>query len=119
MMKLDSPAMILLFLLAVTGCFILWCQVADLITGQRLLKRRPFGRNWQQTLNLVITAAPLAGLLGTVSGLRLAFSAINDNQALLAQGLSEALTTTKIGLLLALLCLGAGFILKKLQRVSP
>ncbi|MDE6431910.1 MAG: MotA/TolQ/ExbB proton channel family protein [Opitutales bacterium] len=56
-------------------------------------------------LNIVIAAAPLVGLLGTVSGLMRVFSGFMSgtemsNEAL-ANGIALALTTTALGLIIA------------------
>jgi biopolymer transport protein ExbB len=57
-------------------------------------------------------AAPLLGLLGTVSGLIHTFQVMtefgNGNAALLAQGISEALIATQSGLLLAIVLILLG-----------
>ena len=61
---------------------------------------------WQQSLNLCICALPLLGLLGTIMGLFDAFVAMSygDTMGLgnsLTAGISDALFTTQLGLLLA------------------
>lgn len=62
-------------------------------------------------IDTVITAAPLMGLLGTITGMMSSFralssSGVNDPGAITG-GVSEALIATATGLVIALLCLGA------------
>ena len=61
---------------------------------------------WQQSLNLCICALPLLGLLGTIMGLLDAFVAMSYGETMgfgnsLSAGISDALFTTQLGLLLA------------------
>ena len=61
---------------------------------------------WQQSLNLCICALPLLGLLGTIMGLLDAFVAMSYGETMglgnsLTAGISDALFTTQLGLLLA------------------
>ncbi len=57
-------------------------------------------------LTVMVSAAPLLGLLGTVFGMLTTFEAISSSTGktvdLVAQGISEALITTETGLLIAL-----------------
>lgn len=57
-------------------------------------------------LDIVIAAAPLVGLLGTVFGLMNVFSCFapgaNANNEVLANGIALALTTTALGLIIAI-----------------
>jgi len=57
-------------------------------------------------LTVMVSAAPLLGLLGTVFGMLTTFQAISSSTGktvdLVAQGISEALITTETGLLIAL-----------------
>ncbi|TVR48472.1 MAG: hypothetical protein EA425_14595 [Puniceicoccaceae bacterium] len=58
-------------------------------------------------LNILVNAAPLLGLLGTVLGMLTTFHGIalggaEKTDALVAQGISEALITTQMGLFLAI-----------------
>lgn len=62
-------------------------------------------------IDTVITAAPLMGLLGTITGMMSSFrvlanSGVNDPGAITG-GVSEALIATATGLVIALICLGA------------
>jgi biopolymer transport protein ExbB len=68
-------------------------------------------------LNIIGNLGPLLGLLGTVLGMIESFQAMqqaqgNANPALLAGGISKALTHTMLGLLLALPCLAAFGVLR-------
>ena len=61
-------------------------------------------------LRLGAAAAPLAGILGTVSGMMTAFGALsptNPDPAAITSGIAEAMTTTYVGILLGLFCLVA------------
>lgn len=59
------------------------------------------------TLAMLANVAPLIGLLGTIQGLILSFSAVgqadpSQKQALLAEGISVAMNTTALGLAVAI-----------------
>lgn len=72
-------------------------------------------RAFRRTIRTLTAIAPLLGLLGTVSGMIRAFSALarSDATASLAAGISEALITTELGLALALFGLGFGLWLER------
>jgi len=62
------------------------------------------------TLTTIITAAPMLGILGTVSGIIRSFRLLDADQAavdpsLVAGGISEALITTAFGLMIAIVTL--------------
>ncbi len=69
---------------------------------------------------VLAAAAPLLGLLGTVSGMIETFAVINEygtgNAQALAAGISEALITTQTGLLVAIPGFFAGYILRREAR---
>ncbi len=73
-------------------------------------------------IKAIVGAAPLAGLLGTVSGMVATFDALGD-MALFAQsggiagGISQALVSTEMGLVVAIPGLVAGGLLARKQRV--
>jgi biopolymer transport protein ExbB len=60
-------------------------------------------------LDIIITVAPLLGLLGTASGLVTIFKEFGDNadHTAIARGIAEALTTTIFGLAVAVPCVVA------------
>ncbi|MCH1504190.1 MAG: MotA/TolQ/ExbB proton channel family protein [Verrucomicrobiales bacterium] len=77
------------------------------------------------TLEVIITIAPLLGLLGTVSGLVTVFSGLgaSGNQAPsgsgIARGIAEALNTTIAGLVVAVPAVIAhGFFQRKIERLT-
>ncbi|MBQ4809914.1 hypothetical protein A7985_05270 [Pseudoalteromonas luteoviolacea] len=64
-------------------------------------------QNWQAGLLSLIAAQPLLGLLGTIQGLLDTFQVISifdalSQHAIMSGGISSALVTTKLGLLLAI-----------------
>jgi biopolymer transport protein ExbB len=91
---------------------------SDLEKGvkQLLLKAFPALERHLATLAVLAAAAPLLGLLGTVSGMIAMFEAITRfgtaDPKLLAGGISEALLTTQAGLAIAILILLAHNLLR-------
>lgn len=87
------------------------------IVCQRLLKYRPQCTRFLNILQIIAVAAPLLGLLGTVTGMIQSFSAMQDfgasNPQLFSAGISEALLTTQFGLALAIPALLAHAILSQ------
>lgn len=73
----------------------------------RTTELSPFERDLR-VMKVCISAAPLLGLLGTVTGMLATFSALasgsggEKTMALVAKGISEALITTETGLVIAL-----------------
>ena len=73
----------------------------------RLTETRPFQRDLK-VMKICVSAAPLVGLLGTVTGMLATFEALaqgaggDKTMALIASGISEALYTTMTGLVIAL-----------------
>jgi len=71
-----------------------------------LLRSRLNHERWLPTLRVIATAAPLMGLLGTVTGMVRTFTLITvfgtGNAARLSSGISEALVTTVEGLIVAI-----------------
>lgn len=75
----------------------------ELKTLQRQMKRR------LSALVTVATLAPMLGLLGTIIGLMRSFHDIGEHQgpvepAIVADGLWQALSTTAVGLVIAVVC---------------
>lgn len=72
-------------------------------------------------LDIVITVAPLLGLLGTASGLVTIFAGLSDaaNHLAIARGIAEALNTTIFGLAIAVPCVVAhGFFTRKIETLT-
>ncbi|MES2657011.1 MAG: MotA/TolQ/ExbB proton channel family protein [Verrucomicrobiota bacterium] len=72
-------------------------------------------------LDTVITVAPLLGLLGTASGLVRIFQGLGDNSdhLAIAQGIAEALTTTIVGLAIAVPCVVAhGYFTRRIETLT-
>jgi biopolymer transport protein ExbB len=95
-------------------------ELLDFVTGARSLKDvgvffdelritevAPFERDLR-VMKICVGAAPLLGLLGTVTGMLATFSALasgsggEKTMGLVAKGISEALITTETGLVIAL-----------------
>ncbi len=68
-------------------------------------------------LNVMVVAAPLFGLLGTVSGMLLTFKAIgiggSSASDVIARGISEALVATQTGMMVAIPGLLLAFVVKR------
>ena len=65
--------------------------------------------------------APLLGLLGTASGLVRIFEGLGDNSdhLAIARGISEALTTTIVGLAIAVPCVVAhGYFIRRIETLT-
>lgn len=72
-------------------------------------------------LDTVITIAPLLGLLGTASGLVRIFQGLGDNSdhLAIARGIAEALTTTIVGLAIAVPCVVAhGYFVRRIEMLT-
>lgn len=95
-------------------------KLLDFVTGSRSLEQTgvffeelrgteitPFERDLR-VMKVCVSAAPLLGLLGTVTGMLATFGALatgsggEKTMALVAEGISEALVTTETGLIIAL-----------------
>lgn len=72
-------------------------------------------------LDVVITVAPLLGLLGTASGLVTIFEGLGETTDYLAiaRGIAEALSTTIFGLAIAVPCVVAhSFFMRRIERLT-
>jgi biopolymer transport protein ExbB len=72
-------------------------------------------------LDIVITVAPLLGLLGTASGLVTIFQGLGDetNHLAIARGIAQALNTTIFGLAIAVPCVVAhGFFTRRIEVLT-
>lgn len=72
-------------------------------------KENPAYMTWVGYFSTIAAAAPMVGLLGTVSGMIKAFDALNTSKGAdpgkMASAISEALITTAAGLIVAIPCL--------------
>lgn len=86
-------------------------QLSDLETlelklDEAILQETPLLEKGQSLLKLLSAVAPLLGLLGTVTGMIVTFQAITQggggDSRLMADGISQALVTTVLGLVVAI-----------------
>jgi biopolymer transport protein ExbB len=93
-------------------------EIGHCFEGIRNDEVRPFDRDLK-VMMVSVTAAPLLGLLGTVTGMLATFHALSTGgggdktMGMVAGGISEALVTTETGLVLALSGLIFQFILTR------
>jgi biopolymer transport protein ExbB len=81
-------------------------ETLELKLNEQVLKEIPQLEKYQSALKIIAAVAPLMGLLGTVTGMIITFQAITiygagDPKAM-ASGISSALITTVLGLLVAI-----------------
>ena len=72
-------------------------------------------------LDVVITVAPLLGLLGTASGLVVIFQGLGEttDHLAIAQGIAQALNTTIFGLAIAVPCVIAhSYFTRRIERLT-
>ena len=78
----------------------------ELKLDEAILKETPALERWQGLIKLLAAVAPLLGLLGTVTGMIATFQAITlfgtGDPKLMAGGISQALVTTVLGLIVAI-----------------
>lgn len=78
----------------------------ELKLDEAILKETPKLDRWQGLIKLLAAVAPLLGLLGTVTGMIATFQAITlygtGDPKLMAGGISQALVTTVLGLVVAI-----------------
>ena len=100
-------------LLEFAGNLVVWAIVAlalfcyvvefDLILGRRDPQWKRQAGTWLGVLPIVLSALPLLGLLGTITGLLTTFHAMASSnelsQAFVSRGIAEALITTQLGLI--------------------
>ena len=81
-------------------------EVIEQRASEALMQSMPPLERSNALLNVLVTVAPLLGLLGTVTGMISTFDVITvhgtGNPRLLSQGISEALITTELGLAVAI-----------------
>ena len=72
-------------------------------------------------LSFAVTAAPLLGILGTISGIISSFRVLGvftlEKKDLLTAGISEALLTTAAGLIIAIVTLACSALIRRFQRI--
>lgn len=89
------------------------------ILNENILEVKPVIKRYLMTISILVSIAPLLGLLGTVYGIVSTFDIISAigtaNAQSLASGISEALITTKTGLIIAI---PGFFFSNKLNRKS-
>lgn len=81
-------------------------EALELKLAEAIIKERPKLERFIPLLKIIAVAAPLLGLLGTVIGMILTFQSITlfgtGDPKLMAGGISQALITTVLGLLVAI-----------------
>ncbi|UCD76718.1 MAG: MotA/TolQ/ExbB proton channel family protein [Phycisphaerales bacterium] len=83
---------------------------SDAVAVEAVEAQRPRFDRFMVTLSTIITAAPLLGILGTVIGIIQSFNLLGEQTTLtdpraVSMGIAEALLTTALGLIVALLTL--------------
>lgn len=100
-------------LLEFAGNVVVWAIVAlaltcyvvefDLILGSREPQWKRQAATWLGVLPILLSALPLLGLLGTITGLLTTFRAMATSselgQTFVSRGIAEALITTQLGLI--------------------
>ncbi|MFK7885893.1 MAG: MotA/TolQ/ExbB proton channel family protein [Gammaproteobacteria bacterium] len=81
-------------------------ETLELKMDEAILKETPKLEQWQGAIKIIAAVAPLLGLLGTVIGMIDTFQAITlygtGDPRLMADGISKALVTTMLGLIVAI-----------------
>ena len=96
-----------LVVLAIIG-LALFCYVVefDLILGNRDARWKRQASTWLGVLPILLSALPLLGLLGTITGLLTTFRAMASanelNQSFVSKGIADALITTQLGLIMVI-----------------
>lgn len=85
-------------------------RASDVVAVECVEELRPVVERFMPTLSTIITAAPLLGILGTVTGLISSFELLGASRLItdpreISGGIAEALITTATGLIIALLTL--------------
>ncbi len=85
------------------------------IVSEAILHEAPFVERFGSTILVIAAVAPLLGLLGTVTGMISTFDVITEfgtgDPKMLSGGISEALVTTELGLIVAIPTLLIGTLL--------
>lgn len=84
-------------------------NASDAVVTEAVDRQRPRMDRFMPTLGTIITAAPMLGILGTVTGIIAAFKVLSDamvtDPSKIGAGIAEALLTTVAGLIIALVVL--------------
>jgi biopolymer transport protein ExbB len=95
-------------------------EVAELRITEAVLREVPRLERFQAFLRLAVAAGPLLGLIGTVVGMIMTFQAITESGSsdprLMANGISQAMIATVLGLGIAIPLLFANAVLASLSR---
>ncbi|TMO57252.1 MotA/TolQ/ExbB proton channel family protein [Pseudoalteromonas phenolica] len=105
--QLSNPIIFVMLILAIF-CFTLIFEMMS-INGKTDYEIQQI-KHWNNSLKVLAGALPLLGLLGTINGLLSTFGYISVNfglneQELMSGGISDALFTTQLGLILAIPCI--------------
>lgn len=85
-------------------------NASDAVVTEAVENQRPRMERFMPTLNTIISAAPMFGILGTVTGIIASFKVLSESDMItdpskLGGGIAEALLTTVVGLVVALVVL--------------
>ncbi len=84
-------------------------DAGEAVVTEAIETQRPRMERFMTSLGTIITAAPLLGILGTVTGIIQSFAILSDraitDPSLIGSGIAEALLTTVVGLIIALVVL--------------
>lgn len=116
---LDNWVIWAILLLGLCSYHLLWYWILCARAGESQEEAGP----WIETLQLLIGALPLLGLLGTITGLLETFYAMSlglnlDQSQLLSSGIADALLTTQFGLAMAVPAWLLHAYLRHLYRVN-
>ena len=92
----------------------------ELRLDEAIMAEIPRLESWQSVIKLMAAIAPMLGLLGTITGMIRTFQGMSANagQHLMAVGISQALITTAIGLMVAIpLLLGHAFLTNRSRQL--
>jgi len=95
-------------------------EVVELRISEAVLKETPKLERFQAFLKLCVAAGPLLGLIGTVIGMIITFQSITESGSsdpkLMAQGISQAMIATVLGLGIAIPLLFANAWLSSISK---
>jgi biopolymer transport protein ExbB len=91
-------------------------EALENVVAEAILREAPRVGRFGQVLTVMAAVAPLLGLLGTVTGMIATFDVITEHGTgdpkMLSGGISEALITTELGLIVAIPTLLLGTLLQ-------